>query len=112
MHLHVDDEQILTDRVAIAVDGILSGNNTTRDALRDAVAKNDRVYFEQIIRPVMRISVEEAAQLRQQRDYAQRDAEAKRFALERVAANVAAIPSATLEAIKRALPGHPLLKER
>lgn len=106
MNLHLDDQQILTDRVATAVDNIISGDNAC-GTLQNAAAKGDRTYFEQMIRPVMQTYAEEAAELRRQRDATLRDNEAKRFALESVAANIAAadIPPGTKDAIAKALPG-------
>lgn len=104
MPMHVDDEQILTDRIAAAVNSIMSGNNDC-GTLRDAVAKGDRMFFEQMIRPAMMAYAEEAVQLRQQRDAALRDVEAKRFALECVISNAVTLPPAAREAVAKALPG-------
>jgi len=91
------------ERIKTAVDNIMSGNNGC-GTLAHAAIQADREYFEKAIAPVVQAYEEEIAAIRQQRDYANRDNEIKRFALESVASNIPLPEGDTKNAIRAALP--------
>ena len=92
------------ERLEIAVNNIMSGNNAC-GTLAKAAQAGDREYFRAMLAPILATYDQEAVELRKQRDDALRDAEAKRFALEMVASNVDIDNPDVITAIKRALPG-------
>lgn len=95
---------IANERLETAVRNIMSGNQDC-GTLANAALNGDGDYFRQMVKPVVDIYEQEAAELRRQRDSALHDAESKRFALEMVASNVSSLPSSVKAAIEKALPG-------
>jgi hypothetical protein len=104
---------IAQERLETSVRNIMSGDNNC-GTLANAALNGDGDYFRRMIAPVIDVYEREAAELRQLRDAASRDAEDKRFALEFIAQNlggsVLITEPAIIAAIRKALPGHPLLK--
>ena len=98
----------MDERLEMAVRNIMSGNNAC-GTLAKAVANGNADYFRQMLRPVIDVFEQEAAELRRQRTEALHDAETKRFALEFIASNlggsVAISEPAIVDAIRKALPG-------
>jgi hypothetical protein len=99
---------VAQERIEAAVNNIMSGDNEC-GTLANAAYKGDRDYFRKMLMPVLAVYEHEAAELRRQRDYAGKDAEAKRFALEFIAQNLGGTVQITepaiIEAVMRALPG-------
>lgn len=91
------------ERIDTAVRNILSGNNGCGTLARAAM-DGDREYFSLAVRPVVDAYEQELAATRQQRDYANRDNEIKRFALETVVSNLTLPEGPVKDAVKRALP--------
>lgn len=96
----------IDERINACVNGILSGSNAC-GTLKNAVDNNDATYFANMIRPSFSVYEEEIEALRAQRDYALRDVEIKRQALESIAANVQLTPEMKT-IVEGALPGRKL----
>jgi hypothetical protein len=95
-------------RLETAVSNIMSGDNNC-GTLANAALNGDSDYFRDKIRPVVAVYEQEAEDLRQQRDAANRDVELKRFALESILSNMDIPAGPVKDAVARAMPGHPLL---
>lgn len=98
----------LNERLEMAVRNIMSGNNAC-GTLAKAVQNGDASYFAKMLEPIFRVYEDENAAACALRDAALRDAEAKRFALESILANVPNIPGNLREPLEKAMPGHPFL---
>jgi len=99
---------VLEERVEAAVRSILSGVNSC-NTLIEAAVKPDADYFRCPIRAGMAVYEDEKQQLIKDRDIALRDAELKRYALEMVVSNCDISNPMVKEALRSALPNHPLL---
>ncbi|MCC8190893.1 MAG: hypothetical protein LIP77_09735 [Planctomycetes bacterium] len=91
------------ERIETVVRNVFAGDNNC-GTLSYAVAHRDADYFRRAVAPVIDAYETEAAALRQQRGAALRDAEAKRFALEAIVANLD-LPPTLRETVAAALPG-------
>lgn len=92
------------ERIDTAVRNILSGNNGC-GTLANAAMQGNAEYFAKAIQPVVDTYEQELAEVRQQRDYANRVIEMKRFALEMVVSNITLPEGPVKEAVKTAIPG-------
>jgi hypothetical protein len=99
---------LVAERTATIVRNIVSGNNAC-GTLIDAQGRLNTAFVAEAVRPAVQVCIEEANMLRRDNDALRRDIEAKRFALEFIAANldgsVKIADPAITDAIKRALPG-------
>jgi len=100
---------VLEERVETIVRSIMSGNNAC-GTLLDAAAKGDAEYFRPCIRATLSVYDDELKQAKADRDAALKDAELKRYALEMVVSNCDISNPLVKEALRNALPNHPLLK--
>jgi len=100
---------VLEERVEAIVRSIMSGNNAC-GSLLDAAAKGDAEYFRLCIRATLSVYDDELKQAKADRDAALKDAELKRYALGTVVSNCDISNPLVKEALRNALPNHPLLK--
>lgn len=100
---------VLEERVETIVRSIMSGNNAC-GTLFEAAAKGDAEYFKPCIRATLSVYDDELKQAKADRDAALRDVELKRYALETVVSNCDISNPVVKDALKNALPNHPLLQ--
>lgn len=98
----------LEERIIAITNSILSGDNecgTIAKALQDGTLGD---FIQQMIRPTLEIYEDEYNQLRAENDRLSRENQNKRFALECVLSNEVIDNPVTKQAVKAAMPGHPL----
>ena len=99
---------LVAERTDTIIRNVASGNNAC-GTLMDAQGRLNTAFVAEAARPVVKICIEESDMLRRDLEALRHDIEAKRFALEFIAANlggsVTIAEPAIVDAIKKALPG-------
>lgn len=100
----------LDERIIAIVNSILSGDNecgTIQKALEGGTLGD---FIQSMVRPTLQIYEDEYEELRRENDRLSRENQNKRFALECALANEDIQNPVTQQAVKAALPGHPLVE--